>query len=63
MLKAFGPKYRQSVWRLLLYTAGALVTIPFNICIESLAVILGLWCRKDEFYVVEKRRELLSQEI
>jgi len=54
VIKSFSHKYRQNVWKLLLYAVGALLTIPFNICIENVAVLLGLFGRKDEFYVVKK---------
>lgn len=42
------------MWSLFLYIIGALFTIPFNICIENIAVILGIFGRKDIFYVVNK---------
>ncbi|KAI6241634.1 Glyco-trans-2-like domain-containing protein [Aphelenchoides fujianensis] len=45
---------KQNGWRLLLYSAGALLTVPFNIFIENVAVLLGIFGRKDEFYVVKK---------
>jgi egghead protein (zeste-white 4 protein) len=54
VMKSFSHKYRQSVWRLLLYTAGAIVAIPFNIWIENIAVVMGMFSRKDGFYVVNK---------
>lgn len=33
---------------------GALLTIPFNICIENIAVIWGMLGNKNGFYVVKK---------
>lgn len=42
------PKYSLCI-------VGALITIPFNICIENVAVIWGLMGKKHKFYVVEKR--------
>ncbi|KAI1731818.1 glycosyl transferase family group 2 domain-containing protein [Ditylenchus destructor] len=54
VIKSFSAKYRKNSWRLLFYTAGALITIPFNIWIENVAVLLGMFGRKDEFYVVNK---------
>lgn len=45
---------RQNSWRLLFYVAGGLFTIPFNICIENLAVLLGMFGDKYKFYVVNK---------
>jgi len=52
--KSFSHKYRNNAWRLLLYTIGALITIPFNVIIENIAVLMGMFGRKDEFYVVNK---------
>jgi len=36
---------------------GALFTIPFNVLIENVAVIMGMCDKKDEFYVVKKERK------
>lgn len=41
-------------WKLALYTAGALATIPFNVAIENVAVLWGCFGRKHQFYVVQK---------
>uniref|UniRef100_A0A7E4VL76 Beta-1,4-mannosyltransferase bre-3 n=1 Tax=Panagrellus redivivus TaxID=6233 RepID=A0A7E4VL76_PANRE len=54
VVKSFSHKCRHNSWRLLLYIAGALFTIPFNICIENIAVLLGLVGNKYNFYVVDK---------
>lgn len=57
-------------WRLMMYTLGAVVAIPFNILIENLAVIgvfqdkLGGFLRKKfgvigdkmHFFIVQKER-------
>lgn len=40
--------------RFCLCIAGALCTIPFNVLIENLAVIWGLFGKKHKFYVVNK---------
>uniref|UniRef100_A0A1I7WZ14 Glyco_trans_2-like domain-containing protein n=1 Tax=Heterorhabditis bacteriophora TaxID=37862 RepID=A0A1I7WZ14_HETBA len=42
---------RNSAWRLVLYLTGALMTIPFNIIIENAAVLVGMFGRKDQFYI------------
>jgi len=60
VVKSFSNKYRHNVWRLLLYAVGALLTMPFNICIENVAVLLGLFGRKDGFYVVKKDLTVLD---
>jgi len=60
VVKSFSPKYKRNVWKLLLYAAGALLTIPFNVCIENVAVLLGLFGRKDGFYVVKKDLTILN---
>jgi len=54
VVKSFSHKCRQNSWRLLFYVAGGLFTIPFNICIENLAVLLGMFGDKYKFYVVNK---------
>ncbi|XP_054263608.1 beta-1,4-mannosyltransferase egh [Macrosteles quadrilineatus] len=46
--------YRFGLLRFSLCIAGALCTIPVNICIENLAVIWGLFGNKHKFYVVNK---------
>lgn len=51
---------RQRPWRLLLYTTGALLTIPFNIWIENLAVLWGMFGHKHQFYVVKKDWQTLD---
>ncbi|KAI6197772.1 hypothetical protein M3Y94_01264300 [Aphelenchoides besseyi] len=53
-LKSFSHKYRHNKSRLFLYAVGALFTLPFNICIENLAVLLGIFDRNVDFYVVKK---------
>ncbi|KAH7731670.1 beta 1,4-mannosyltransferase egh [Aphelenchoides avenae] len=54
VMKSFSHKYRHNPWRLVLYTLGAILTIPFNIWIENIAVLMGMFGRKDQFYVVNK---------
>lgn len=54
VLKSFSHRYRHRPWKLLFYTLGALLTIPFNICIENAAVLWGMFGRKHQFYVVRK---------
>ncbi|KAE9551613.1 hypothetical protein FO519_005187 [Halicephalobus sp. NKZ332] len=54
VVKSFSHKCRHNSWRLLLYIVGGLFTIPFNICIENLAVLLGMFGDKYKFYVVNK---------
>lgn len=46
--------YRFGMLRFLLCICGALCTIPFNILIENVAVIWGLFGHKHRFYVVNK---------
>uniref|UniRef100_A0A914V0T0 Uncharacterized protein n=1 Tax=Plectus sambesii TaxID=2011161 RepID=A0A914V0T0_9BILA len=48
VVKAFSHKYRQRPWRLVMYTVGALLTIPFNIWIENLAVLWGMIGQKHQ---------------
>ncbi|VDN06612.1 unnamed protein product [Thelazia callipaeda] len=57
VLKSFSHKYRHSPVRLCVYMVGALLTIPFNICIENIAVIWGMLGNKNGFYVVKKECE------
>ncbi|KAI6211060.1 Glyco-trans-2-like domain-containing protein [Aphelenchoides besseyi] len=47
-------RYRHNKYRLFLYAVGALFTLPINICIENLAVLLSIFDRKVDFYVVKK---------
>ncbi|CAL2036805.1 CBN-BRE-3 protein [Caenorhabditis brenneri] len=54
VVKSFSHKYRNSFLRLGMYLAGALMTIPFNILIENAAVLVGMFGRKDQFYIVNK---------
>ncbi|TKR78040.1 hypothetical protein L596_018912 [Steinernema carpocapsae] len=60
VLKSFSHKYRQHPWRLLLYMGGALLTIPFNIVIENVAVLLGMFGDMDKFYVVNKDAQVYT---
>lgn len=60
VLKSFSHKYRHSPGRLCLYMVGALLTIPFNICIENIAVIWGMLGNKNGFYVVKKDERMIS---
>ncbi|VDK63878.1 unnamed protein product [Onchocerca ochengi] len=60
VLKSFSHKYRHSPVRLCLYMVGALLTIPFNICIENIAVIWGMLGNKNGFYVVKKDERMIS---
>ncbi|GLV35548.1 egghead [Carabus blaptoides fortunei] len=46
--------YRFGMLRFALCICGALSTIPFNIIIENVAVIWGLFGKKHKFYVVNK---------
>ncbi|KAL3096718.1 hypothetical protein niasHT_025146 [Heterodera trifolii] len=54
VIKSFSHKYRNDPWKLLIYTLGAFVAIPFNVWIENVAVIMGMCSHKFEFYVVNK---------
>lgn len=45
---------RCGFFKFFLCIAGALCTIPFNILIENVAVIWGLFGKKHKFYVVNK---------
>ncbi|KAI6201120.1 Glyco-trans-2-like domain-containing protein [Aphelenchoides besseyi] len=53
-VKSLWFQCRQNVWRLVFYVIGALLCVPFNIAIENVAVLLGIFGRKDEFYIVKK---------
>ncbi|XP_033297224.1 beta-1,4-mannosyltransferase egh isoform X1 [Bombus bifarius] len=46
--------YRFGIARFILCICGALSTIPFNLIIENVAVIWGLFGTKHKFYVVNK---------
>lgn len=46
---------RLGVKRFIICIIGALCAIPFNIVIENVAVILGLFGSKHKFYVVQKQ--------
>lgn len=54
VIKSFSQRYKHKPWRLLIYTVGALLTIPFNIMIENVAVLWGMLGKKHQFYVVKK---------
>lgn len=56
----FKKNCRHSPGRLCLYMVGALLTIPFNICIENIAVIWGMLGNKNGFYVVKKDERMIS---
>jgi egghead protein (zeste-white 4 protein) len=53
VIKSFSL-HRMGVGRSLLVLVGALLTIPFNIIVENVAVIWGLFGNKYHFYVVNK---------
>ena len=53
VIKSFSL-HRMGVARLFIFIVGALLTIPFNIIIENIAVIWGLFGNKYHFYVVNK---------
>jgi egghead protein (zeste-white 4 protein) len=54
VLKSFSP-HRMGMIRFCVCVAGALLTIPFNVIIENIAVIWGIAGEKHKFYVVDKR--------
>lgn len=60
VIKSFSHKYRSNPWKLLIYTFGALLAIPFNIWIENLAVLMGMCSNRFEFYVVNKDIRVLN---
>ncbi|VDM34755.1 unnamed protein product [Toxocara canis] len=51
---------RHSPMRLCLYMVGAVLTIPFNVWIENIAVLWGMLSDKNGFYVVKKDVQLLN---
>lgn len=53
VIKSFSL-HRMGPARLIIFIIGALATIPFNIIIENIAVIWGLFGNKYHFYVVNK---------
>lgn len=53
VIKSFSL-HRMGLGRSLLVMVGALLTIPFNIIVENVAVIWGLFGNKYHFYVVNK---------
>lgn len=46
--------YRFGLFKFLLCICGALLTMPFNIVIENVAVIWGIIGKKHKFYIVNK---------
>ncbi|UYV60209.1 hypothetical protein LAZ67_1000406 [Cordylochernes scorpioides] len=53
VIKSFSL-YRLGPFKFMLYLSGALCTIPFNIIVENIAVIWGLFSKKHKFYIVNK---------
>jgi egghead protein (zeste-white 4 protein) len=53
VIKSFSL-HRMGLSRLIIFILGALLTIPFNIIIENIAVVWGLFGNKYHFYVVNK---------
>lgn len=53
VLKSFSL-YRLGIVRFCMCIGAAICIIPFNICIENVAVIWGLFGKKHKFYVVNK---------
>ncbi|KAK0159790.1 hypothetical protein PV327_010865 [Microctonus hyperodae] len=53
VMKSFSL-YRFGAARYIICICGALATIPFNLIIENIAVIWGLFGKKHKFYVVRK---------
>ncbi|XP_015124932.1 beta-1,4-mannosyltransferase egh [Diachasma alloeum] len=53
VIKSFSL-YRFGISRYILCIGGALATIPFNLIIENIAVIWGVFGKKHKFYVVSK---------
>lgn len=49
--------YRFGMLRFLLCIFGALSTIPFNLIIENVAVVWGVFGKKHQFYVVNKNTQ------
>lgn len=58
VIKSFSL-YRFGVARFVLCICGALSTIPFNLIIENVAVIWGLFGKKHKFYVVNKEYKVI----
>ncbi|KRY20322.1 Beta-1,4-mannosyltransferase bre-3, partial [Trichinella patagoniensis] len=52
--KSFASRYCRHPFVLLYYTVAAICVIPFNVFIEIVAVLWGLFGRKNQFYVVNK---------
>ncbi|XP_034950415.1 beta-1,4-mannosyltransferase egh [Chelonus insularis] len=53
VIKSFSL-YRFGLARYIICICGALATIPFNLIIENIAVIWGIFGKKHKFYVVSK---------
>lgn len=53
VIKSF-TVYRFGLARFLLCVIGAVLVIPFNLVIENIAVIWGIFGKKHKFYVVNK---------
>lgn len=53
VIKSF-TVYRFGLGRFLLCLCGAVLVIPFNLVIENVAVIWGIFGKKHKFYVVNK---------
>lgn len=46
--------FRFGLARFMLCVVGAVLVIPFNLIIENIAVIWGIFGKKHKFYVVDK---------
>ncbi|CAL8081439.1 unnamed protein product [Orchesella dallaii] len=53
--------HRMGAGKMIFFIIGALLTVPFNILVENVAVIWGLFGKKHHFYVVNK--ELKEQQL
>lgn len=53
VIKSF-TVYRFGLARFLLCVIGAVLVIPFNLVIENIAVIWGIFGKKHKFYIVNK---------
>lgn len=53
VFKSF-PIFRFGFWRFVIFIGAIFVIIPFNIIIESIAVVWGVIGKKHKFYIVNK---------
>lgn len=54
VIKSFSLR-KLGITKFIMCMFGSILTIPFNVIIENLAVLLGVFSKKNKFYVVQKQ--------